>query len=84
MDRDAPDAGSGLAALPRARISATASRTARSLVRFSRTPPTSDLCTMSGERILATTVDPPASRGAATAAASSASRASSAGVTGME
>ena len=32
-----------------------ASRTAASLVRLSRTPPTSDLCTMSGERIFTTT-----------------------------
>ena len=75
---------SGLLLRARARISATASRTARSLVRLSRTPPTSDLCTMSGDRIFATTVDPSASSGAATAAASSGSRASSAGAIGME
>ena len=83
MDGDAGDAGVGPRRLARARISATASRTAPSLVRLSRTPPTSDLCTMSGERILTTTVVPSASNGAAAAAASSASRASSAGAIGM-
>ena len=75
---------SGLAARARSRISAVASRTARSLVRLSRTPPTSDLCTMSGDRILTTTVAPSAMSGAATAAASSASRASKAGAIGIE
>ena len=56
---------SGLAALARARMSEAASATACALVRFSRTPPTSDLCTISGDRILTTAVPPLASSGAA-------------------
>jgi hypothetical protein len=75
---------SGLAARARARISSTASRTARSLVRLSRTPLTSDLCTMSGDRIFATTPDPSSKNGRAAAAASSALRASCAGAIGIE
>ena len=39
----------GFAARARLKISAAASRTASSLARSSRTPPTSDLCTMSGD-----------------------------------
>ena len=46
---------SGRTALALAMISATALRTAAALVRLSRTPPTSDLCTMSRDRILTTT-----------------------------
>ena len=61
MDGDAGDARiAASAARARARMSVAASRTGcAASVRLSRTPPTSDLCTMSGDRILATTVDPP-------------------------
>ena len=58
MDGDAGDAGIGHHRARPARISATASRTASSPARSSRTPPTSDLCTMSGDRILRTTGTP--------------------------
>ena len=64
MKRDAGDARVRFRARARARISATASRTARSLARFSRTPPTSDLWTMSGERIFTTTPIPQPATGA--------------------
>jgi hypothetical protein len=74
---------SGRAARAMARMSFTDSRTAFALVRFKRTPPTSDLCTMSGDRILATTASLRARNGAANATASSASRAKNAGTMGM-
>ena len=73
----------GFIAFALARMSVTASRTALSVVRFSRTPPTSDLCTMSGDRILTTTVLPSVRKGAAACTDSSASRASTAGTIGI-
>ena len=49
---------SGRIAFARARISDVAARTASALMRLSTTPPTSDLCTMSRDMILSTTVEP--------------------------
>ena len=69
--------------LARARISAVALRTASALVRLSMTPPTSDLCTMSRDMILSTTVEPCAKIAFACATASSASTAAKVGTTAI-
>ena len=61
----------GFSRSARSKMSRVAWRTASSLVRSSFTPPTSDLWTMSGERILTATVPPSARIGRAAAAASS-------------
>ena len=74
---------SGRNVLARARISAVALRTASALVRLSTTPPTSDLCTMSRDMILRTTVEPCAKIAFAWATASSASAAAKVGTTAM-
>ena len=58
---------------------AAASRTSASLVRSSATPPTSDLCTMSGETTFSATAPPAAMIVQAAAAAASASGASVSG-----
>ena len=54
----------------RASTSSTAVRTSSSLCRFSTTPPTSDLCEMSSDRIFSTTGKPMRAASAAAASAS--------------
>ncbi len=71
---------SGLSSDTRARISSAASRTASGVARSRRTPPTSDLCVMSGDRILSATGPPSAS---AARAASSGVAAPRLSMTGM-
>ena len=74
---------SGRAWRARSKMPAAASRTEAALARFRRTPPTSDLCTMSCDRIFNATGWPSASSGSAAATAASGSVAHTADTTGM-
>ena len=73
----------GRSSRARRRMSRAASRTASALTRFKRTPSTSDLCGMSGERIFTATGVPEPSSGAAASTAASGSAAVTLGAIGM-